>query len=510
MAADTKWAEYNCIDSAVTYKSWETLKDDLEKDGYMDYYKDVADMYQVLLFMMMKGIKVSRELLAETKKDVNDEIKTLQGDLKELTGMDLNYNSSKQCIQFFYGILGIPEYKNRKTGNPTTDDTALSRIIRKGSKGSNEAKIVQQLRNLSKLYSTYLSVEIDKDDRVRSFMNPRGTRMGRISSSQTLFGTGMNFQNLDPRFKKFLVADEGMMFIELDKKQSDWIITAYVSGDPLMIQVIENGEDPHAFTGSQISRLPIEAVQKESKIIGHNTDPFLIDNLRHEQMPELYDGTYPNISLMKSMSCRQAGKKGNHGCNFREGYKTFALLNEIMEAEAKTIVNTYRNTFIGLTAWWREIEAQLSKDRTLTNCYGQKYRFLTQWGDELFRIATSFIPQSTTAKIINDGLRWTYQDHSPQMLKADVLAQVHDSILFQYPIAHFGEMARTCHVIRDYINPTLTYKQRDFQIGTDMKIGLNWGDSANDNSTGMREINFLDNHIELGELLESEYASMSR
>jgi hypothetical protein len=49
-------------------------------------------------------------------------------------------------------------------------------------------------------------VAFDADGRLRCSWNPRGTKFGRLSSSQTIFGTGMNLQNLSPKFKGFIVA----------------------------------------------------------------------------------------------------------------------------------------------------------------------------------------------------------------------------------------------------------------------------------------------------------------
>ena len=70
-----------------------------------------------------------------------------------------------------------------------------------------------QRRDLSKrleLLNSSLSVDIDKDGRLRCSYNIRGTWTGRLSSGETIFRTGMNMQNIDARFREFLVPDPDM------------------------------------------------------------------------------------------------------------------------------------------------------------------------------------------------------------------------------------------------------------------------------------------------------------
>jgi len=198
---------YNARDSATTFEAWIPLEEELQA-GYQEAYDMTMRMFPALLYMMTRGLKVDKERLEETREKVGKAIDKLDAQLIEVAEYPFNINSPKQCQEYFYVTKGIKPYTNRKTGRPTTDDTALSRIIRKTN--LPEARLVQELRGLNKLKGTYLDVAIDKDERVRCSYNPRGTTTGRLSSSATIFGTGMNLQNLHPEFKGFLVSDESM------------------------------------------------------------------------------------------------------------------------------------------------------------------------------------------------------------------------------------------------------------------------------------------------------------
>jgi DNA polymerase len=209
---------YNAKDCGTTHEIWNAIQDDLD-DGYRQTYDETMAMFPPFLSMMLRGVKIDRQALEETKVQIRAVIKEKEHELEKASDHPFNYSSPKQCQQYFYGHKGIKPYISRSTGRPTTDDKSMSRIYRKY--GLPEAKLVQELRTHSKLLGTYLEVGISSDDRIRCTYNLRGTTTGRPSSSQTIFGEGMNMQNLHPRFKQFLVADEDLRRAERDEGRRD-------------------------------------------------------------------------------------------------------------------------------------------------------------------------------------------------------------------------------------------------------------------------------------------------
>ncbi len=199
----TFW-EYNAKDSIVALEIWHALEPLLKENEYWDTYRETMDLLPVLMYMQIRGMKVDKDALEKTKVEVAEKLAQKEIDLLEAAEEPFNPGSPKQCIAYFYGTKGIKPYINRKTGNPTTDDKAMSRIVRRYN--LPEARLVQEIRALKKLSGTYLEVGIDKDERIRCSYNPRGTTTGRLSSSQTIFGSGLNMQNLHSEFKGFLVA----------------------------------------------------------------------------------------------------------------------------------------------------------------------------------------------------------------------------------------------------------------------------------------------------------------
>lgn len=491
---------YNALDSACTKQVHDAFWQDLEPHGFLPAYQMTVDLLPVLMFMQTRGVKVNFPALEATKTEVLKSAAEKQEELNRIVGRELNVNSPKDCQAYFYIELGIPPYYNE--GKITVDDLALQRLSRGTAKrpGLRQAKLVQEIRGLQKLHGTYLNLEFDADGRMRASYNPRGTKFGRLSSSKTIFGTGTNFQNLPQEFKKFLVADDGYLLWEVDKRQAEWVVVAYLTGDANMIKVIEEGRDTHIHTASLMFHCPPEVIEFENKMVGNNSDPDIIRSLRtgHE-MIERFAHVLP-----RTMSGRQCGKKSNHGLNYDEGYVKFALINEMEQSEAKRITEMYHTIYPGIRVWYESIKRMLQRDRSLTNCFGRKIRFMDSWGPDLWKAGYSALPQSTVVDSLNQGIIKIYNDDNLTAVNhanIDILAQVHDSALLQIPIpvVQSAKFQSIMQRVYDYVSPTISYNGRDFKIATDSKIGLNWGGFHKEqNPMGMRA---LDSIEELDKLL---------
>lgn len=489
---------YAALDAACTLEIRNGFWDELKQ------FQPAVDMtmklFPVLMFMQTRGIKVNRDALNQTKLDVMEDAKLKQQELNDLCGRAVNVNSPKDCQSYFYAELGIVPYKG-KEGKPTVDDKALQRLVRGTANrpGLRQAKLVQEIRGLHKLYGTYLNLEFDKDDRIRCSFNPRGTKFGRFSSSKTIFGTGTNFQNLPQEFKKFLVADDGYVFMEVDKRQAEWVVVAYASGDANMISAIEKGIDVHTHTASLMFDTDPDLIKLENKVIGHSSDASIIQDIRlkDELLSKFFSLNWP-----RTMSLRQCGKKSNHGLNYDEGAYTFSEINEMTLVEAKRIIAMYHSIYPGIQLWYEQVKRELQRDRTLTNCFGRCVRFMGQWGDDLWKSAYSMIPQSTVADSLNIGMAKIYDDPSlcgVHGANIDILAQVHDSVLMQVPLKWLEDeeaFRRIIETITDYTSPDITYNNRTFKIASDYKFGLNWGGASDDrNPTGMVEVDNYDSFM---------------
>ncbi|CAK0747720.1 uracil-DNA glycosylase [Azospirillaceae bacterium] len=436
---------YNAKDSAVTLEAYPKILSDLGRLGNLQAYERKMKIIEPLVFMQEHGMRIDVEGLKKASEDAATDIEKYTSQLKEVTKMDFNHRSTKQLADYFYRHLKIRPYLNRKTGNETVDINALKRIARKGYEA---ATIILKIRAIDKFKSTYADMVLDRDGRLRTSFNPVGTVSGRLSSSKTIFGTGGNVQNLPEAFRKYILADEGYVVYNMDLGQAENRIVAYVAPEPTMIEAFETGKDVHSLTASLISGIPANEIKQ----------------MDDEQIfCEIGGGIY---------TWRFWGKKANHGLNYDLGYKTFAFYYEIPESDSKFIVEKYHNAYPGVRQYHSWIRAQLSKDRTLVDLLGKRRRFMDRWGDDLFKEAYSYMPQSTvSSKIDRDGICAVYYHPSK---RAVLLNQVHDSIIFQIPLTYTWEQhASFLMDVKKEMESELEWRGRTFQIPADISMGFN-------------------------------------
>lgn len=497
---ETLWT-YNARDVAVTDESCAPLLKEVEQRDMRQTYDETMGIYYPALYMTTRGILANLDSLRRTRDRIEAAEVSLQAELNELVGYPINPKSSPQLRKYFYKEKGVRPFKSRKTGKETVDDNALKRLA-KGTttrKPFREAAVIREIRGLAKLRGTYLDMDFDADGRFRYAIHPVGTKNGRWSTSKTLFNTGTNVQNLPMEMKIFLESDPDNVMFEVDKAQGEWVIVAYLSGDANMMQVAESGEDAHTATAHLAFGVPKELIVKENKAAGHETNPLQLTRLRKKFVPEILDYQLPS-----AMTARQAGKKSNHGLNYDMGYRRFAYENEISEADAKMTVDKYHQGYPGIRSGYHaQVLKQLQLDRTLTNPLGRKRTFYDRWEDPLLKDAYAFPPQSCLVDLVNRGIRAQWEDQEEWWKRRiDLLAQVHDSVLFQYLLAMFEHRHAAKAILNfgGHLNPVLKWSGREFQIRNDVKMGLNWGQyHPEHNPVGMRELNWTWNEEEMAD-----------
>jgi DNA polymerase-1 len=316
------------------------------------------------------------------------------------------------------------------------------------------------IRSLSKRISTYLNIgKVDKDGRYRSSYKPVGAETGRLSSGETIFGTGGNQQNWPHDLLKYFLFDEGYIGYSIDLSQIENRIVAYVGGVIEQIRAFENGIDLHRLTASVITGKPYHEISSE-------------------------DGSSPLGDGRQSE--RFWGKKGNHATNYDVQYKTFALKNEMQENEAKAILNKIHRGYPQIQNGYHVIiQNMMMKNRMVTNLMGRNRLFLgpivinppnvpKHAVQSTFREGYAQLPQSTTADKINEqGIEFIYYDQGT-FRPVELLTQIHDSIVFQISKSvPLDEHARIIILIKKSLEQSLYWHEREIPTPADLSIGWN-------------------------------------
>ena len=443
---------YNARDAAYTHIIKAELEKEIQKLGVQEVFSYTMALHKPLMEMEWNGIKVDPQGIQQERARLNRKARALQKGINKIAGKELNHNSSKQLITFFYGECQIKQYINRATGRPTCDAVALSRIAKnylgkKGVKGQAGAvaRMISRLRKTTKLVSTYFDVAYDDDERLRCHYKIAGTKSGRLSSEQTFFHTGANLQNQPPAFKKFLVADPETLIVELDLARAEAHVVAFLCQDANMIEAFESHVDVHTYNASKIFHVDTEEVSKEMRALG---------------------------------------KRVVHASNYGMGPQTFSdnLAKDdwfIAPKECKELLNAYARRFPGLARWQKQIDDQIYKTRTLYNLFGRPKKFLGKIDGSMMREAYSYIPQSTVAELLNKGMINMYNDPDTPHDQFWHLTSVHDSVVCEIAMGMcWTESIEIIHSLinryKQHLTHTFTHKGRDFTIGVDAKLGLSW------------------------------------
>lgn len=429
---DVFW-RYNAKDSAVTLEILPQLKAILVQQQNIEAYQRKLSLLRPLMYMQQHGLKLDNEGLKKESLQAEKDIQEMQDRLNKITGTTLNVGSFIQMSKYFYGTKGHKAYTKRATGKVTCDEKALEKL----AVLYPEASLIIDLRELKKAKSTYFDCKVDEDLRYRCIFNPIGTEGDRVSSRKSIFDTGGNFQNLPMRFKKYVIADDGYVMYEIDLVQAENRLVAYIAPESNMINAFERGIDLHKQTAGLIFNKKIEDVTKEE---------------------------------------RQAGKQANHGLNYDLGYGGFAVLNRITNAQAKFIVDRYHQVYPGVRRYHQWVRDELQRTRSLRTPFGRYKRFWDRWGDDLFKQAYSYIPQSTVAEKINrDGVIFIYQNQDI-FYAVELINTVHDSIVFQIPLSlPWTYHAECLRLIADSLEAPIEYKQFSISIPIDLAMGLRYG-----------------------------------
>jgi len=454
------WWTYNGMDSIVPVEALPKQLAVLKQQGNELTYERQSKLIKPLIYMSEHGIKVDVQGMLDYKNEQQCTLDNLAEKLNEEVGYSINYNSPAQLKNYFYNELGHQPYKKKGAGGSytvTTDVDALKRLSRKGV---HAAQLMLDIRSLSKRISTYLNIgKVDIDGRYRSSYKPVGAETGRLSSGETIFGTGGNQQNWPHDLLRFFLFDEGYIGYSIDLSQIENRIVAYVGGVLPQIEAFEQGIDLHRLTASVIFGKSYNEISDED---GSST---------------LGDGR---------QSERFWGKKSNHATNYDVGYKTFALKNEMSEIEAKATLERVHQGYPQIRGGFHQIiQNMLKHNRTVTNLFGRTRLFLgpiipsypfvpAGVCQNTYREAYAQLPQSTCADKINEqGVEYIY--YNQHLFKPiELLTQVHDSIVFQIPLSvPWIDHARMLLLIKESLETPLKWHGISFPTPCDIAIGFN-------------------------------------
>ena len=254
--------EYAAEDADVTLKLKNILEKELHEKGLYQLFEEVEmPLVPVLARMEMNGARIDEASLAETSKVFTERMETIEQEIREVAGQELNISSPRQIGELLFDQLKIDSKpKKTKTGQYVTDEATLLALK---SKHPVVEKILDY-RGYKKLLSTYIDalpqLVNPRTGHIHTSYNQAVTSTGRLSSSNP------NLQNIPIRdengkeVRKAFIPDEGELFFSADYSQIELRLMAHLSQDKNMVEDFNSGHDIHQATAAKIFKVPIEEV----------------------------------------------------------------------------------------------------------------------------------------------------------------------------------------------------------------------------------------------------------
>ncbi|MEQ9435808.1 DNA polymerase I [Hyphomonas sp.] len=405
-----KATEYAAEDADVTLRLWQTFKPKLHAEKVTTVYETLErPLVPVLAEMERHGIKVDRDQLSRLSADFSQRMAALESEAEEQAGRAFNIGSPKQLGEILFDEMALPGGKKTKTGAWVTDADVLEGLA---AEGHPLPRTIVDWRTLSKLRSTYteaLQAAINpKTGRVHTSFAMAVAQTGRLSSSDP------NLQNIPVRteegrkIRQAFIADEGNVLVSADYSQIELRILAHMADIPALKDAFREGLDIHAMTASEMFGVPIEGM-----------DPMV----------------------------RRQAKAINFGIIY--GISGFGLARQlgIPQGEASEYIKTYFKRFPGIRAYMDTTKDFAKETGYVQTAFGRKIHLeaiKSKGPAKAFaeRQAINAPIQGSAADVIKRAMIRMPDALARAGLKARMLLQVHDELVFECPEAEADALIR--------------------------------------------------------------------
>ena len=452
---DQFW-EYNGKDACITWAVHAALMKELTSQK-MDkfFFEHVMRLLPHLTEMTVLGVRGDMELKAKLDEEIRVEIDNLAAEfytaVEDITG-DPAYRPNPASPQQLKGLLFDVMHL---VGRGKSTNEANRKRMRTHPKTTEKAirvlNALDKLKHETKFHSTNIKADVDSDNRFRCEYKQFGTQSapGRLSSTKTMWGSGMNLQNQPKRAYPMFIADPGYMLTYFDLKQAEAVIVAYkwnVSGlkDNFERAKKEHGFDVHRANAARIYRCEYNDIPKKD---------------REE------DGT-PTL--------RYLGKRCVHGLNYRMEPDKLAEVCEIPLDQAISAYNSYHRAFPEIKRAWKAIIEEAKANKMIFSCMGRRMIYLERITDEVLESVIAFDPQSTIGDKVGSVIYLCHEDpewprDANGRKRARIILNIHDALVALHQPRDREAVMR---VMKRHAEAPIYIRGEPVSIGTDFKFSV--------------------------------------
>ena len=439
-----KASEYASEDADVTLRLWQALKPRLGAEHVATVYETLErPLVPVLGRMERRGISIDRQVLSRLSGEFAQKQAGLEDEIGKLAGAPINPGSPKQLGDILFGQMGLPGGTKTKTGQWSTGARALEELAELGHELPRK---ILDWRQVSKLRSTYtdaLPNHVNPDTkRVHTCYAMASTSTGRLSSSEP------NLQNIPIRteegrkIRRAFIAAPGHKLVSADYSQIELRLLAEVADVPALRKAFKDGVDIHAMTASEMFGVPGKDmpgdVRRRAKAINF--------------------GIIYGISAF-GLANQLAIPREEAGAYIKKYFERFPGIRDYME-DTKTFCRTngYVLTLFGRKAHYPDIKASNPSIRAFNERAAVNARLQGSAADIIRRAMVRIEPALTKAK-----------------LKAQMLLQVHDELIFEVPES---EVAKTLPVIKKVMEDApMPARSLSVPLQVEARAAHNWDEA---------------------------------
>ncbi|MFH0762672.1 MAG: DNA polymerase I [Candidatus Omnitrophota bacterium] len=412
------------------------LEKELREKSLFELFSSLEmPLERVLAGMEITGVRIDPGLLKELSGQVEKRLIKLIESIYELSGTQFNINSPKQLREILFERLKLPVIKRSKTG-PSTDEEVLKKLA---DKHELPAQLVQY-RQLTKLKNTYIDILpqlVDKKTgRIHTSFNQAATETGRLSSSEP------NLQNIPVKTdigrnirRAIISSDKNYYLLSCDYSQIELRILAHLSGDRDLISAFKEGKDIHRHCASLIYGV-------EEKDV--------------------------------SDAMRDTAKRVNFGIVY--GLSSYGLSRDLNIAvgESQQFIDAYFARYPQVKDYIQEQIAKAAKDGFVTTLLGRR-RYIPQINNKnqgirqfAERQAVNTPIQGSASDLIKLAMVHIYEKMVSAKLKARMVLQIHDELVFDCPESELKGLAA---LVKERMENAMKLK---VPVEVDIKKGRNW------------------------------------
>jgi DNA polymerase I len=403
--------KYSAEDADVTLRLALLFKPKLVEAGKRSVYETLErPLVMVLTDMERAGITINPDLLHKLSNDFAKQQALLETEIHKLAGQQFNIGSPKQLGEILFDRMKLDGGRRTKTGAWSTDSDVLEDVA---ARGTPVAKKVLEWRALAKLRGTYtdaLPGYINaKTGRVHTSYAMASTSTGRLAS------TDPNLQNIPVRteegrrIRQAFIAAKSNKLISADYSQIELRLLAHIADIAELKKAFANNLDIHAMTAAEIFGVPVKDMPAE---------------------------------------VRRRAKAINFGIVY--GISGFGLANQlgISQSEASDYIKRYFTRFPGIRDYMEKTKQLARTHGFVETLFGRRIHIREinskvpglRGGAE--RAAINAPIQGSAADIIRRAMIKLPPALAGNKIKATMLLQVHDELIFEAPETQVDEAAK--------------------------------------------------------------------